>query len=144
MLRRRTVASRIATSVCLPSLSLEKPLGHWGPEMSDRHERRRRRTPGVEELHELYEDAVGRKCMSCGAAAGRARTFTDAVPQDELSNVVVLCDPCDEARRGASPVDPAFLSLIVSKTRRERTALGRALSPRNSRRVLEYLRMRAG
>jgi hypothetical protein len=107
-------------------------------------ERRSRRTaPAVQELRELYEGAVGRKCMSCGGAAGRARRFAATVADDELSNLVVLCDGCDERRRAYTPVDPAFLSLIVAKTRRERVALGRALSPRNSRRVLEYLRMRA-
>ncbi|HEX2295677.1 MAG TPA: hypothetical protein VHN37_10255 [Actinomycetota bacterium] len=108
-------------------------------------DRRRRRTlPDVQELHELYEGAVGCKCMACGGAVGRARTFVPSMPDDDLSNLVVLCDSCDDARRGYSPADAAFLSLIVSKTRRERTALGRALSPRNARRVLEYLRMRAG
>lgn len=112
--------------------------------MSEHDDRRGRRTvPGVRELRELYEGAVGCKCMSCGKAEGRARTFAASIPEDELSNLIVLCDACDEARRGFSPVDPAFLSLIVAKTRRERSALGRALDPRNSRRVLEYLRMRA-
>lgn len=105
--------------------------------------RPRRGVPGVRELHDLYEAAVGRKCMSCGNAEGRARTFVSSIPDDELSNLIVLCDACDESRKGYSPVDPAFLTLIVAKTRRERTALGRALDPRNSRRVLEYLRMRA-
>lgn len=99
--------------------------------------------PDMAELRGLYEAAVGSKCMSCGAAEGRARTFAERVPEDDLSNLIVLCDPCDEARRGQSPVDPEFLSLIVAKTRRERAALGRALDPRNSRRILEYLRMRA-
>ncbi len=96
----------------------------------------------MHELHELYERAVGHKCMSC-TAPGRARTFAPSIADDELSNLIVLCDRCDEARRGYSPVDPAYLSLIVCKTRRERTALGRALSPRNSHRVLQYLRTRA-
>ena len=105
--------------------------------------RKRRELPDVRELRELYEAAVGCKCMSCGGAEGRARTFATSIPEDELSNLVVLCDPCEESRREYSPVDPAFLSLIVAKTRRERTALGRALDPRNSRRILEYLRMRA-
>ena len=113
--------------------------------MTESHDRRSRRAaPEVQELHGLYESAVGRKCMSCGGAEGRARTFAPSIPDDELSNLIVLCDGCDEARRGYSPVDPGYLSLIVSKTRRERNALGRALSPRNSRRILEYLRMRAG
>ena len=112
--------------------------------MTDREDRRsRRELPDVRELHELYEGAVGSKCMSCGHAGGRARTFAPSIPEDELSNLVVLCDACEESRRAYSPVDPAFLSLIVAKTRRERAALGRALDPRNSRRVLEYLRMRA-
>lgn len=109
-------------------------------EFDDR--RSRRAAPGVQELHELYEAAVGQKCMSC-TAPGKARTFAPSIADDELSNLIVLCDRCDEARRRYSPVDPAYLSLIVCKTRRERAALGRALSPRNSRRVLEYLRMRA-
>ncbi|MDQ4025450.1 MAG: hypothetical protein M3217_08170 [Actinomycetota bacterium] len=112
--------------------------------MSEDSDRRRRRAaPGVRELRELYESAVGHKCMSCGSAGGSARTFAAAAGDDELSNLVVLCDPCDERRQRYSAVDPAFLSLIVAKTRRERTAVGRALSPRNSRRVVEYLRMRA-
>lgn len=105
--------------------------------------RNRREQPDVRELRELYEAAVGSKCMSCGATEGRARTFAASIPEDELSNLIVLCEACDESRRDYSPVDPAFLSLIVAKTRRERTALGRALDPRNSRRILEYLRMRA-
>lgn len=109
----------------------------------DRDRRSRRSAPRVQELRSLYENAVGHKCMSCGSAGGHARTFAPTVADDELSNLVVLCDPCDERRREYSVVDPAFLSLIVAKTRRERTAVGRALSPRNSRRVLEYLRMRA-
>lgn len=100
--------------------------------------------PDVRELCELYEGAVGCKCMSCGSAEGRARTFAASIPGDELSNLIVLCDACEESRRDYSPVDPEFLSLIVAKTRRERDALGRALDPRNSRRVLDYLRMRAG
>lgn len=99
--------------------------------------------PGVQELRDLYEGAVGRKCMSCGDAPGRARTFTPGMPDDELSNLVVLCDACEDARRGYSVVDPQYLRLIVAKTRRERAALGRALSPRNSRRIVDYLRMRA-
>lgn len=103
-----------------------------------------RRVPDAQELRELYESAVGCKCMSCGSTSGSARTFAQSIAGDELSNLIVLCDACDQARKAYSPVDPAFLSLIVAKTRRERTALGRALSPRNSRRVLEYLRMRAG
>ena len=108
------------------------------------HDRRSRHVaPAAHELRELYEGAVGCKCMSCGSAVGQARTFAPSIGEDELSNLVVLCDACDEARRSYSPVDPAFLTLIVSKTTRERTALGRALSPRNSRRILEYLRMRA-
>lgn len=112
--------------------------------MPEQHDRGVRRTvPDVRELRELYESAVGCKCMSCGSAQGRARTFASTIAEDELSNLIVLCDACDESRRGYSPVDPEFLSLIVAKTRRERTALGRALDPRNSRRVLEYLRMRA-
>jgi hypothetical protein len=112
--------------------------------MSDERDRRSRRAaPGVQELRELYEGAVGSKCMSCGAAAGRARTFVPSIGDDDLSNLVVLCDHCDGDRQTYSVVDPDYLSLIVSKTRRERSALGRALSPRNSRRVLEYLRMRA-
>lgn len=111
------------------------------PEQSD--DRGRRAQPDVRELRELYEGAVGSKCMSCGTGEGRARTFAASVPEAELSNLVVLCESCDESRRGLSPADPAFLTLIVSKTRRERAALGRALDPRNSRRVLEYLRMRA-
>lgn len=111
--------------------------------MPDHDDRRSRRAPGADELHELYEAAVGRKCMSCGSALGRARTFVASIPDDELSNLVVLCDGCEEARRGYSPVDAAFLGLIVAKTRRERTALGRPLDPRNSSRVLEYLRTRA-
>jgi hypothetical protein len=112
--------------------------------MSEGHDRRvRRGVPDVRELCELYESAVGCKCMSCGSAQGRARTFAPSIPDDELSNLIVLCDACEESRRGYSPVDPAFLSLVVAKTRRERSALGRALDPRNSRRVLEYLRMRA-
>ncbi len=86
---------------------------------------------------------MGSKCMSCGSAFGRARTFATSIADDELSNLIVLCDGCDDARKTYSPVDPAFLGLIVAKTKRERTALGRALSPGNSRRVLEYLRMRA-
>ncbi|HEV2755563.1 MAG TPA: hypothetical protein VG318_07275 [Actinomycetota bacterium] len=109
----------------------------------DRDRRTARAEARVQELRALYEGAVGHKCMSCGSSGGRARTFAPTVADDELSNLVVLCDPCDEQRRGYSVVDPAFLSLIVSKTRRERIAVGRALSPRNSRRVLEYLRMRA-
>lgn len=111
--------------------------------MSEDERRARRSAPDASELRELYEGAVGCKCMSCGSAVGHARTFAPSIGDDELSNLIVLCDACDEARRSYSPVDPAFLSLIVSKTGRERTALGRALSPRNSRRVLEYLRMRA-
>ncbi|MDQ3958662.1 MAG: hypothetical protein M3273_10110 [Actinomycetota bacterium] len=112
--------------------------------MSDHRERRARRLPPpAQELRELYESAVGSKCMSCGGPGGRARTFAQSVDEDELSNLVVLCDACEKRRRGYSAVDPAFLSLIVSKTRRERVALGRALSPRNSRRVLDYLRARA-
>ena len=111
--------------------------------MTDDDRRNRRSAPGAAELRELYEGAVGRKCMSCGSAVGHARTFAPAIAEDELSNLVVLCDPCDEARKAYSPADPQFLSLIVAKTRRERNALGRALDPRNSRRVLEYLRMRA-
>ncbi len=112
--------------------------------MSDHHDRRSRRAaPGVQELRELYEGAVGRKCMSCGSAFGSARTFAPSIPDEELSNLIVLCDDCDAERRAYSPVDPAFLGLIVSKTRRERAALGRALSPRNSARILDYLRMRA-
>jgi hypothetical protein len=111
--------------------------------MSEHERRVRRSAPGASELRELYEAAVGCKCMSCGASTGQARTFAPGIGDDELSNLVVLCDACDEARRSYSPVDPAFLTLIVSKTTRERAALGRALSPRNSRRVLEYLRMRA-
>lgn len=111
--------------------------------MTDHHERRSRRAaPRLQELHDLYEGAVGCKCMSCGRP-GRARTFAPTIADDELSNLIVLCDDCDEARAGYSAADPAYLSLIVAKTRRERTALGRALSPRNSRRILEYLRMRA-
>lgn len=109
----------------------------------DGDKRARRGLADVRELHELYEAAVGRKCMSCGAAQGRARTFAPSIPDAELSNLIVLCDGCDESRHGYSPVDPAFLALVVAKTRRERTALGRALDPRNSRRILEYLRMRA-
>jgi hypothetical protein len=109
----------------------------------DGNRRAGRAVPGVQELRTLYETAVGHKCMSCGSAGGRARTFAPTVADDELSNLVVLCDPCDERRRGYSATDPAFLSLIVAKTRRERAAVGRALSPRNSSRVLEYLRMRA-
>lgn len=109
----------------------------------DRDRRHRRAVPGLQELRDLYESAVGCKCMACGSAAGHARTFAPMVEEDELSNLVVLCDACDRDRQAYSPVDPAYLSLIVAKTRRERTALGRALSPRNSRRVLEYLRMRA-
>ncbi len=112
--------------------------------MTDHNDRRSRRAaPRLQELHGLYEGAVGCKCMSCGSAAGRARTFAPTIPDDELSNLIVLCDACDDERRRYSPVDPEYLSLIVAKTRRERTALGRALSPRNSRRILEYLRMRA-
>ncbi|MDQ4124194.1 MAG: hypothetical protein M3134_01145 [Actinomycetota bacterium] len=112
--------------------------------MAEQDDRRdRRAVADVRELRDLYESAVGCKCMSCGIAGGRARTFAPSIPEDELSNLIVLCDACDESRRGYSPVDPAFLSLIVAKTRRERTALGRALDPRNSRRILEYLRMRA-
>ncbi len=108
------------------------------------HDRRSRRgAPGTQELRELYEGAVGRKCMSCGSAAGCARTFAESIGDDDLSNLIVLCDDCDDARKAYSPVDPAYLSLIVAKTSRERAALGRALSPRNSRRVLESLRMRA-
>lgn len=106
-------------------------------------DRRRRAAPDAQELRELYEGAVGCKCMSCGSAVGQARTFAASIGEDELSNLIVLCDACDEARKTYTPVDPDFLSLIVAKTRRERTALGRALSPRNSRRILEYLRMRA-
>lgn len=112
--------------------------------MTDHERRSRRGERGAQELRELYEGAVGHKCMSCGSALGHARTFATSIGDDELSNLVVLCDRCDEARSGYSPVDPAFLNLVVAKTTRERTALGRALSPRNSRRVLEYLRMRAG
>ncbi|HEX2196033.1 MAG TPA: hypothetical protein VHJ76_03825 [Actinomycetota bacterium] len=112
--------------------------------MSNSDDRRSRRAaPGVQELRDLYESAVGCKCMSCGGAAGRARTFAPTVGDAELSNLVVLCDRCEQARGDYSPVDPEFLSLIVAKTRRERDALGRALSPRNSRRILDYLRMRA-
>ena len=112
--------------------------------MTDHRERRSPRVAAdVQELRELYEGAVGRKCMSCGNAVGHARTFAPSIGEDELSNLIVLCDACDERRQGYSVVDPAFLTLIVAKTRRERHALGRALSPRNSRRVLEYLRMRA-
>ena len=112
--------------------------------MSEDHDRRSpRAAPGVQELRALYEGAVGHKCMSCGSARGRACTFASTVADDELSNLVVLCESCDERRRGYSSVDPAFLSLIVAKTRRERAAVGRALSPRNSGRVLEYLRTRA-
>ncbi|HEX2057450.1 MAG TPA: hypothetical protein VHI71_03695 [Actinomycetota bacterium] len=112
--------------------------------MPDAYDRRHRRSaPGLQELRELYEGAVGCKCMSCGSATGRARTFSPNVDDGELSNLIVLCDRCDEERGGYSPVDPEFLSLIVAKTRREANALGRALSPRNSRRILEYLRMRA-
>ena len=111
--------------------------------MPDHDRRTRRGAPRIEELHELYENAVGHKCMSCGSAVGRSRTFAASIADDELSNLIVLCDDCDEARIAYSPVDPAFLSLVVAKTRRERTALGRALSPRNSRRILDYLRMRA-
>ena len=107
------------------------------------HEGSRRTAPSAQELRELYEGAVGCKCMACGTAAGHARTFATSIADDELSNLIVLCDACDEARSTYSPVDPDFLSLIVAKTRRERAALGRALSPRNSRRILEYLRMRA-
>ena len=107
------------------------------------HDGSRRTAPNAQELRELYEGAVGCKCMSCGTAEGHARTFAVNIAEDELSNLIVLCDACDEARRTYSPVDPDFLSLIVAKTRRERSALGRALSPRNSRRILEYLRMRA-
>jgi hypothetical protein len=107
-------------------------------------DRRHERAPArVQQLRELYEGAVGHKCMSCGSAAGAARTFAPTVDEDELSNLVILCDACDDRRRSYSAVDPAYLSLIVAKTRRERSALGRALSPRNSRRVLDYLRMRA-
>ncbi|MDQ3915817.1 MAG: hypothetical protein M3323_10905 [Actinomycetota bacterium] len=109
----------------------------------DRDRRSKRAAAGVQELRNLYESAVGHKCMSCGGAGGTARTFAPTVGDDELSNLVVLCDSCDERREAYSAVDPAFLSLIVTKTRRERAAVGRALSPRNSRRVLEYLRMRA-
>lgn len=113
--------------------------------MPDPQDKRGRRAlPDVRELRELYEAAVGSKCMSCGAAGARARTFAASIPEDELSNLVVLCDGCEDSRSGYSPVDPEFLSLIVAKTRRERNALGRPLDPRNSRRVLEYLRMRAG
>lgn len=112
--------------------------------MSDANDRRSRRSaPGVQGLRDLYESAVGSKCMSCGNAVGRARTFAPSVGDDELSNLVVLCDRCDEARAEYSPVHPEFLSLVVAKTRRERDALGRALSPRNSRRILDYLRTRA-
>ncbi len=112
--------------------------------MTDHHDGRNRRAlPDMAELRGLYEAAVGSKCMSCGSAEGRARTFSSSVPEDDLSNLIVLCDGCDETRSAYSPVDPEFLSLIVAKTRRERAALGRALDPRNSRRVLEYLRMRA-
>lgn len=111
--------------------------------MSEDDRRGRRSPPNAVELRELYEGAVGRKCMSCGSAIGRARTFASTIADDELSNLVVLCDGCDEARAGFSPADPEFLRLIVAKTRRERNALGRPLDPRNSRRVLEYLRMRA-
>ena len=109
----------------------------------DRDRRARRSAPGVKELRELYEGAVGCKCMSCGGAGGSARTFVPSIGDDDLSNLVVLCNDCEAHREGYSVVDPAYLSLIVAKTRRERNALGRALSPRNSRRVLEYLRMRA-
>ena len=109
----------------------------------DRDRRSRRAVPGVQELRDLYESAVGSKCMSCGGAPGSARTFAPNIPDDELSNLVVLCDACEDARRSYTVVDPAYLGMIVAKTRRERNALGRALSPRNSRRVLEYLRMRA-
>lgn len=112
--------------------------------MAEDHRIDRRRAPGAQELRELYEGAVGCKCMSCGSARGRARTFAQSIADDELSNMIVLCDGCDEARKAYSPVDPEFLSLIVAKTRRERAALGRALSPRNSARILEYLRMRTG
>ncbi len=80
--------------------------------------------------------------MSCGGA-GTARTFVEGMGDDELSNLIVLCDSCDTARRGYSVVDPEYLRLIVTKTRRERVALGRALSPHNSRRLADYLRMRA-
>lgn len=111
--------------------------------MGDHDRRSRRIAPDAHELRELYEGAVGCKCMACGSAVGQARTFAPSIGDDELSNLIVLCDACDEARQAYSPVDPAFVTLIVSKTRRERTALGRALSPRNSRRILEYLRMRA-
>ena len=112
--------------------------------MSDHRDRRGRRpAPEVQELRGLYEGAVGSKCMSCNGAGGRARTFIATIGDDDLSNLVVLCDECDAHRKTYSVVDPAYLSLIVAKTRRERAALGRALSPRNSRRVLEYLRMRA-
>lgn len=97
----------------------------------------------AEELRELYVGAVGHKCMSCGSASGTARTFAPTVGDDDLSNLVVLCDECETRRGSYSAVDPDFLSLIVAKTRRERVALGRALSPRNSRRVVDYLRMRA-
>ena len=111
--------------------------------MSDHRERRSRRAlPDVQELRERYEAAVGRKCMSCGSALGHAKTFAPNIGDDELSNLIVLCDGCDETRRSYSVVDPAYLSLIVAKTRRERNALGRALDPHNSRRVLDYLRMR--
>jgi hypothetical protein len=109
----------------------------------DRDRRSRRAVPGVQELRELYESAVGCKCMSCGSALGHARTFAPSVGDDELSNLVVLCDGCDDDRKTYTVVDPEFLRLIVAKTRRERTALGRALSPRNSARILDYLRMRA-
>jgi hypothetical protein len=112
--------------------------------MPDERDRRSRRAPpGVQELRELYEGAVGCKCMSCAGAGGRARTFVSAIGDDDLSNLVVLCDDCEQARGSYTVVDPAYLSLIVAKTRRERNALGRALSPRNARRVLDYLRMRA-
>lgn len=123
----------------------EERLGELGgPRMPDDGDRRSgRAVPGLQELRELYEGAVGCKCMSCGSALGRARTFAPSVGDGDLSNLVVLCDACDEARQGCSPADPVFLNLIVTKTRRERDALGRALSPRNSRRVLDYLRMRA-
>ena len=81
--------------------------------------------------------------MSCGSSEGHARTFVDNIEEGELSNLIVLCDPCDSERKTYTAVDPAFLGLIVSKTRRERVALGRALSPRNSGRVLQYLRTRS-
>lgn len=112
--------------------------------MTNHEDRRsRREAPGLKELHELYEGAAGCKCMACGSALGHARTFAPTIPENDLSNLIVLCDACDEHRRAYSPVDPEYLSLVVAKTRRERVALGRALSPRNSRRVLDYLRMRA-